>query len=196
MIAVDRGWVAGRAAAMTELERRARFDTLYARYQSPLYNYIVRLVGDRDAADDLLQDTFVKIYKALDHGPDGDGERPWVYRIATNTSYDLLRRRRLISWLPWTTRDDARLPDGVGSGDLGDRYALSEGVQDALAALPPSLRAPLLLHVVHGLSYAAIAEALVMSEGAVKMRVSRARARFKECYRDETPLISLETTQP
>ncbi len=178
---------------MTESQRRTRFDTLYAHYHLPIYNYIVRLVGDRDVADDLLQDTFVKVYRALDHGPDGEGERPWVYRIATNTCYDLLRRRRLVAWLPWTARDDARHAGGAAGSDLGDRYALSEGVQDALTALPLSLRAPLLLHVVHGLSYSAIAETLAISEGAVKMRVSRARSRFKECYRDETPSVPLET---
>lgn len=180
---------------MTELRRRARFDTLYARYHLPIYNYIVRLVGDRDAADDLLQDTFVKVYKALDHVPDGEGEKPWIYRIATNTCYDLLRRRRLISWLPWTAHDDAHHVDGAAGSDLGDRYALSEGVQDALSTLPPALRAPLLLHVVHGLPYAAIAETLGISEGAVKMRVSRARSRFKDSYHDETPPTSLQTVQ-
>lgn len=178
---------------MTEQQRRARFDSLYARYRVPLYNYIVRLTGDRDGAEDLLQDVFVKVYKAIDSAPVGDGEKPWTYRIATNTCYDLLRRRRLISWLPWSPQDDARTIDEPG-GDLSERYAMNEGVVDALADLPPSLRAPLLLHTVQGLSYGEIAVALGTSEGAVKMRVSRARARFKERY-GVAASPPMETTQ-
>ncbi len=175
-------------AATPDAARLAVFDELYARYRSPLYNYIYRLIGDRDGADDLLQETFVKVYRALDSLPEGKGRAPWLYRIATNTCYDVLRRRRLIAWLPWGRRDDgdetgAWQPEPVGDdGDLAGRYAVSEGVWDALRSVPAALRAPLLLHVVHGFAYADIAATLGISEAAVKMRVSRARAAFKAAY--------------
>ena len=95
----------------------------------------------------------------------------------------MLRRRRLVSWLPWD-RDGAREPASE-EGGLGERYALGEGVQDALRQVPPALRAPLLLHAVHGLDYDDIARALGISRAAVKMRVSRARALFRAAYRRE-----------
>jgi len=184
----DLGWTMTMAAT-PDAARLAVFDELYARYRSPLYNYIYRLVGDREGADDLLQDTFVKVYRALDSLPEGKGRTPWLYRIATNTCYDVLRRRRLISWLPWGRRGDDDGESGtwqsepVGDdGDLAGRYAVGEGVHEALRGVPAALRAPLLLHVVHGFGYADIAATLGISEAAVKMRVSRARAAFKAAY--------------
>ncbi len=170
-------------AAQTGRTAHAAFDEIYAAYKTPLYNYILRLVGDREQADDLLQETFVKVYRALATAPDGPGRTPWLYRIATNTCYDLLRRRRLVSWLPWGDHD-AYEPSTRESG-LVERYALGEGVQDALRAVPPALRAPLLLHAARGLDYDDIARALGISRAAVKMRISRGRALFRAAYRRE-----------
>lgn len=170
--------------ATVSAQERTDFDELYAQYRTPLYTYIYRLIGDREQAADLLQETFVKVYRALADLPTGPGRTPWLYRIATNTCYDALRRRRLIAWLPWT-RDDSAFEPASQDGDVDERYALREGVQDALRLLPPSLRAPLLLHAVHGFAYADIAATLGISEAAVKMRVSRARAAFRQAYHSE-----------
>lgn len=166
--------------------RLAAFDELYAQFRQPLYNYIYRLLGDRESADDLLQDTFVKVYRALDSLPDASGRSAWLYRIATNTCYDVLRRRRLVSWLPWTRHgadgEEIAFDPPGDDGDLGGRYAVNEAVQDALRRVPATLRAPLLLHVVHGFGYADIARMLGLTESAVKMRVSRARTAFRAVY--------------
>ncbi len=172
-----------RQAALARAEEHALFNELYAAYSAPIYNYIYRLVGDREQAADLLQETFVKVYRSLQSLPQGAGRTPWVYRIATNTCYDVLRRRRLISWLPWT-RDDGMPEPAVEEADLDERYALRENVQDALRLVPPSLRAPLLLHTVHGFSYGDIATTLGLTEAAVKMRISRARTAFRQAYHD------------
>ena len=172
------------AATLAHAEEHALFTELYATYSTPLYNYIYRLVGDREQAADLLQETFVKVYRALHNLPEGAGRTPWIYRIATNTCYDVLRRRRLISWLPWT-RDEGMPEPAAEDGDLDERYALRENVQDALRLVPPSLRAPLLLHTVHGFSYGDIATTLGLTEAAVKMRISRARTAFRQAYHDD-----------
>jgi RNA polymerase sigma-70 factor, ECF subfamily len=169
------------AVALAPAAERAVFEGLYAQYKSPLYNYIYRLMGDRDQADDLLQDTFVKVYRALASLPEGPGRTPWIYRIATNTCYDVLRRRRLVAWLPWT--QDHGPAVAAPADDPDERYALKEEVVEALRLVPPSLRAPLLLHAVHGFCYADIAATLGISEAAVKMRISRARAAFRQAYR-------------
>jgi len=81
------------------------FDQIYDEYKTPIYNYVYHLVGDREQADDLTQDTFLKAFRAL---PKMDGNlklSAWLYRIATNTAYDALRRRKLIAWLPWQDLD-------------------------------------------------------------------------------------------
>lgn len=177
------------ALALAPSEEHADFGELYARYRAPLFSYIYRLVGDREQAADLLQETFVKVYRALDKMPDGSGRTPWVYRIATNTCYDVLRRRRLISWLPWS-HDSSHPEPAVSEDNAAERFAVREDVEAALRLVPPTLRAPLLLHSVHGFSYADIAVALDTSEAAIKMRVSRARAAFRRAYggamREET----------
>ena len=179
------------AASVAPTAAHAVFDELYAQSKAPLYNYIYRLMGgNHEQADDLLQETFVKVYRALDRLPDGAGRTPWLYRIATNACYDVLRRRRLISWLPWGGEDGVPEPAG-DNGEFGERYALSEGVREALRLLPASLRAPLLLHAVQGFSYSDIAGVLDITEAAVKMRVSRARAAFRQAYHRED-----EETEP
>ena len=173
--------------AVAPTEERAVFDEVYAQYRAPLFNYICRLVGDREQAADLMQETFVKVYRSLGDLPEGGGRTPWLYRIATNTCYDALRRRRLIAWLPWTRAEEGGVEPAADDENVGDRYAVREGVQDALRLLPPSLRAPLLLHAVHGFSYADIAATLGTTEAAVKMRVSRARAAFRQAYNADDP---------
>lgn len=175
MLMAERGQAAPATPAAPHV-----FEEMYSAYRTPLYNYIYRLVGDREQAADLMQETFVKVYRALDDLPAGAGRTPWLYRIATNTCYDVLRRRRLIQWLPWTR--DYAAESGRREESPGERYAMAEGVHDALRAVPLSLRAPLLLHAVHGFCYADIAVALGISEAAVKMRVSRARAAFRAAY--------------
>src|SRR5215475_16184159 len=81
------------------------FDQIYDEYKTPIYNYVYHLVGDREQADDLTQDTFLKAFRALPKMDASLKLSAWLYRIATNTAYDALRRRKLISWLPWQDLD-------------------------------------------------------------------------------------------
>src|SRR5262249_33563451 len=78
------------------------FEEIFARFQTPLTNFVFRLVGNREQAYDLTQDVFVKAYRALSSGTtiQAAALSSWLYRIASNTATDALRRRRLISWLP------------------------------------------------------------------------------------------------
>src|ERR1700745_3793992 len=81
------------------------FDQIYDEYKIPIYNYVYHLVGDREQADDLTQDTFLKAFRALPKMDANLKLSAWLYRIATNTAYDALRRRKLIAWLPWQDLD-------------------------------------------------------------------------------------------
>src|SRR5207249_12057238 len=76
------------------------FDQIYDEYKTPIYNYVYHLAGDREQADDLTQDTFLKASRALPKMDTNLKLSPWSDRIATNTAYDALRRRNLIAWLP------------------------------------------------------------------------------------------------
>jgi len=152
------------------------FETMMARYQAPLFRYLRGLVGDHDLANDLLQETFLRAYRAIDNLEDPGLLRSWLYRIAHNQAISALRRRRLINWLPLAFGQHISAP-------APERIALEAArVEAALARVPAQQRAPLLLHLVAGFSYAEVAALLQVSEGTVRMRISRGRAAFRAAY--------------
>jgi RNA polymerase sigma-70 factor, ECF subfamily len=171
-------------ASMAEVrsgEQTWSFERIYDEYKTPIYNYIYHLVGNREQADDLTQDTFVKAYKALPKMDASLKLSAWLYRIATNTAYDALRRRKLIAWLPWQDLDHE--PADVESADPQETIGTTELVQAALKRMPRHYRAALLLYTQEGFSYAEIAATLNIAESGVKMYLSRARHSFREHYR-------------
>lgn len=185
MIEQTMGLGAGSAVTIDEaLVARARrgdadaFAEIFERYHHRIVNYLYGLVHDRELANDLAQESFLKAYKALPRMDDELRLAPWLYRIAGNTAFSALRRRRLIRWLPL-------LHD---NGDLGEtatmdgQVAEAEAVHRALAQLPAKYAAPLLLHSHEGLSCNEIAVVLGISPGAVKTRLFRAREAFRAAY--------------
>ena len=97
----------------------ADFETIFLRFQGPITNFIYHMIGNREQACDLAQDVFVKAYKALLGGTvvQPGALSAWLYRIASNTTTDTLRRRRLIAWLPMSLFNEDR---GIGAGVLSD----------------------------------------------------------------------------
>ena len=168
-------------AEVRAAEQAWSFERIYDEYKTPIYNYIYHLVGSREQADDLTQDTFLKAFKALPKMDANLKLSAWLYRIATNTSYDALRRRKLIAWLPWQDLDHE--PADVESADPQETIGTSELVHAALRRMPRHYRAALLLYTQEGFSYAEIASTLNIAESGVKMYLSRARHSFREHYR-------------
>jgi RNA polymerase sigma-70 factor, ECF subfamily len=194
------------------------FEEIFTRFQTPLINFVFRLVGNREQAYDLTQDVFVKAYRALSGGTtiQAAALSSWLYRIASNTATDALRRRRLINWLPLSLFNEDRgvgagMPgmenaDGSRQGNGDESYpsaatsfaggydggrfeqhvADREVVQTVLKRLPPKYASCLLLYEHEGFSCAEIAEVLSLSPSAVKMRLMRARERFITLYKQET----------
>jgi RNA polymerase sigma-70 factor, ECF subfamily len=173
--------VKGRTAETTSAELSWSFERIYDEYKTPIYNYIYHLVGNREQADDLTQDTFMKAFKALPKMDASLKLSAWLYRIATNTAYDALRRRKLIAWLPWQDLDHE--PADVESADPQETVGTSDLVRAALQRMPKHYRAALMLYTQEGFSYAEIARALKIAESGVKMYLSRARHSFREHYR-------------
>ncbi len=152
------------------------FELLVERYQAPLFRYLHGFVGDPEQARDLVQETFLRAYRSLGGLDDPGLLRSWLYRIAHNQACSLLRRRRLMSWLPLSFMHQGNEP-------APDRRVVEAArVEETLAQVPLDQRAPLLLHLVGGFSYAEVAELLGISEGAVRMRISRGRAAFRAAY--------------
>ena len=170
----------GLEAGLVERARagdHAAFAALVVRYQQPLGGYLARLTGDPDVAADLVQETFLRAYRALGATRPGLLVRPWLYRIATHLAYDYLRRRRRLAWVPL----EAAAEHAVG--DLVAELAEHVLVREALGRLRPAERAVLLLCGLEGLSYAEAALALGSSSPeAVRKRFGRAKEHFRLVY--------------
>ncbi len=152
---------------------------LYNEYHQSILCYLQRLVNDREAAEDLCHDTFVK---ALRHWEDHDpaaSERSWLYRIATNTAYDYLRRRRRVTITALT----AAHTDTLSTPALETPIDTVEPIREALASIPDHYRIPLMLQAWASYPLSDIAAALDCNVNTVKTRVYRARMQFRQQYR-------------
>jgi len=155
-------------------------ERLYLEYHRPIVNYLYRMVGDSEQAEELAQDVFVRAYGGLARLEENSNYRAWLYRIATNLAYDTLRRRRLVRWFSLRETDqDERVTQGP------DRLAEHQAIQQALMRVPETYRSALVLFSVQGYAVKEIAESLGISEGAVKTRLSRAREMFRKAFHDE-----------
>lgn len=159
------------------------FEQIFAEYHLRLCRYLCSLVHDADLAQDLAQQTFVKAYKALAGGDCPQNLNAWLYAIATNTALSALRRRKLLTWLPL---HHTPLASKTGGREQEARLCTQELLQQALRRLAPQETACLLLRFQQGLSYGELAQVLNVSVPAAKMRLSRARAAFREIYLELT----------
>ena len=161
------------------------FEQLFNQYQAQIYNYIYRLMGSAEDANDMTQDTFLKAYLALSKTSQDLRVGAWLYRIATNVCLDELRHRKLIKWQPWETFVAAFHPTQVAK-DSPERDCInrenSEEVQLIFAQMHPKYRMCLILREYHDLSYDEIAEVLNATRAAVKSLLFRAREEFRQVY--------------
>lgn len=171
----------------------ATFRTLIERYHEELIRFLMRLLGDRQAAEDVFQDTFLQIHQSASTFDATRRFRPWLFTIAANKGRDYLRKKGRRPQL------DLSAPvggDKGGEGDGGAMYvdlmeidvpAPDAGmdsrerdvlVQQALEGLPPALREILVLAYFQRLSYVQIADDLEIPLGTVKSRLHAAVAAF------------------
>jgi RNA polymerase sigma-70 factor (ECF subfamily) len=151
---------------------------LFEQHKSAVFAYILRLTSDGGLAEELTQETFLRVFEARARLKQVVNLKAWVFRVATNTTFSALRRRRLSVWLPWEAADRA----AARSPDVAERVGLKDAIEKALSRLAPQYRAPLLLFSYYGFSVAETAEILGISEGAVKTRVYRAKEMFQQAY--------------
>lgn len=162
-----------------ELSRQgdhAAYSALVRRYQDRIYRFILRMVGSRDEALELAQDVLIKAFQALPGWRPEAEFRTWLFRIASNTATDALRRRKVVEFV--ALDEDYEVP-GERAGpeaQLAAKHQL-RALDAALNRLPPDHREILLLREVEDMSYNEIGAALGITEGTVKSRLARARER-------------------
>jgi len=161
----------------------AAFEALYQRYERRIYSFIYRMMGNAEDASDLTQDTFVKAYMALPRTSPDLNVSAWLHRIASNACLDVLRRRRLVQWLPWDVFDTNPAIEPAAPDDPAGSYIRRETeleVQRILNLLSPKHRTALVLKEYQGLSCDEIAEIMNTSRSAIKSLLFRAREEFRQ----------------
>ncbi len=163
------------------------FAAIYDRYEKPIYGLVYRLMGNPDDAFDLTQDTFIKAFKAIDKTQPDLNLSAWLHRIASNTCLDVLRRRKIVRWLPWDSEVHTNLTP-AGEYDQPEQRLLrketKEQVQAVLNKLSPKYRLCLVLREYQDLSCEEIGEIMHLSRAAVKSTLFRAREQFREVYEE------------
>ncbi len=159
---------------------RGSFEILYQRYRGPIASYLSRIVG-RGTGEDLLQATFLSVVRARGRYQRTARFRPWLYAIATNAARDFLRHLRLEQQL--TSRSEMA-GDEAAAGAPELDPGMERAVRRALAQLPEGQRLAIVMHRFENLSFAEIAQALELSESAVKVRAHRGYERLRELLRD------------
>lgn len=147
------------------------FESLFRQHQRSVYGWILRIVRDPTAAEDLTVETFYRIHRAHARFEPGRAFEPWARRIATRAALDWLRARRSQAGL--TDLDVADLP-AASTPDPGIAAEIRLKTSQALARLPPNLRIAATLSVIEQQPHQEVAAALGISVGAVKLRVFRA----------------------
>ncbi len=177
---------------------RGAFDALVHRYEKELYGYLRRYLNDAALAEDVFQNTFLKVFEKLDQYEAGRPVRPWLYTIATHQAVDALRRvnrRGAVSLdrkgSAGAEADQSSLADLLVSRDQSPQDALSleeqrQALRQAVEGLPELYREVLLLAYYQEMKYKDIAEVLGVPVGTVKSRLHAAVGRLLEKMRGHT----------
>lgn len=186
MLAIGLGNSANLGAALVRQDEATAFDRLFEQYSTPIFNYVLRMVGDADRAADITQDTFIKAYRKLDTLTDETSTRSWLYRIATNTAIDDIRRRRFFA--PRGPEDELqhdRADTRPGPEATVMSATLDERVQRALMRLRPNHRQCIVLSDLEDMSPQQVGEVMGMSYGAVRTLLCRARGEMRRQLAEE-----------
>lgn len=168
----------------------AAFEALFLEHYDRVYAVLIRLLGNREEAEDLAQETFLRLYRS--HLPAGQGHNlsGWLYRVATRLAFNALRARRRRLQHEQALAETVLAEQAGDPTDLADIAALSEErqrVRSVLAELPER-QAQLLLLRHLGLSYKELAAALDVAPGSVGTLLARAEQAFEARYRASLPL--------
>lgn len=157
------------------------FDTLVFRYHKPLFGYVYRLLQDEKLAEDLTQETFLKIYQQAKKGFLPDQFKPWMYKIATNSCKDYWRKAS-------TNREvysDIEMGESSQIHSIIEHQVERQWLVDGLNQLSLDYRTVLFLRFYQDLPYADIAVALDIPLNTVKTRISRGLKQLEKILKED-----------
>ncbi len=201
-IGVDIGVGSGTSSTDEDLINRFRrhddnsaFESLVRRYESELFSYLRRYLGNAEMAEDVFQATFLQIHLKKEQFEEGRRFRPWLYTIATNQAIDAQRRNKRHRMVSLDNRaggqDDTGALVEMLSGREGtavekmEQEEARQWVQAAVADLPETLRSALLLVYHQGLKYREAADVLGIPVGTVKSRLHAALVKLNSTWQTD-----------
>ncbi|HIE28007.1 TPA: sigma-70 family RNA polymerase sigma factor [Candidatus Poribacteria bacterium] len=161
----------------------ASFEILFARYQQPLFNFIIRMLGDFHKAQDIFQETFLRVFCHAQKYDESFRFSPWLYQIARNLCLEEIRRQRKVEIIPVDEEADCQPIELWDKNTPDEQLEMAETekiVQNAILRLSEKQREVFLLRENHGLSYDEISQITNLSVSAVKSCLHRARMALKE----------------
>lgn len=181
--------------ALAKEGREAAFRELVRRYERPVFSLVYRLVRDRDTAEDLAQETFVKVLNNIERYRPEFKFSSWLFKIANNVAIDHLRKRSLdtvsLDGSRWATSTDEMQATSVRAVDTSqsaleelESRELGGAIERAIGSLRPEYRACILLRHVEDRSYEEIAATLDLPLGTVKTYIHRARHELRKALED------------
>ena len=167
---------------------RQAFRLLVEEYEKKIYGLAYRLVGNHHDADEVAQNTFIRLYRSLDKVQAGKSLYPWLYRVATNYAIKLLKQRqKRQAFLPslddYEQRGQIR-SETPGPGEEVERKEMGDAFSRAITTLPPKQRVAFILFEVEGLSLRETAAACRASEGTIKWRIYSAKEKLRAQLRE------------
>lgn len=177
--------------ALAQEGREAAYRELVRRYERPVFSLIFRMVRDREVAEDLAQDTFIKVLNHIDKYRPEFKFSSWLFKIANNIAIDHLRRRHLdtisMDGSPNATSASDVEATSFELADQGENALdeltakeLGSAIERAIASLRPEYRNCIMLRHVEGRSYEEIAATLDLPLGTVKTYIHRARHQLRD----------------
>lgn len=163
------------------------FDEIFTIYYKPIYFFIYKMVCNEYTAEDITQDTFVKIYKGLSKAEDDIKLSPWIYRIAHNACIDYIRKHKLTFKLLDNVNYENEIKDIKGGDNPETNYInieLRDKINKVMMKLNSRYKTVLILRDYNDLSYKDIAEILGLSEAAIKSLIHRARLEFQKKFKE------------
>ena len=177
--------------ALAQRGRDDAFRELIRRYERPVFSLVFRMVRDRELAEDLAQDTFIKVLNHIDRYRPEFKLSSWLFKIANNVAIDHLRRRQLdtisMDGSPHaasaeaieSTSFDVAVPQESALEEM-EAKELGSAIEQAIARLRPEYRSCIMLRHVEGRSYEEIAATLDLPLGTVKTYIHRARHELRK----------------
>jgi RNA polymerase sigma-70 factor, ECF subfamily len=163
----------------------AAFSEIVKIYLRPIYNFVYRLTSDRDAAEDLTQEAFVKAWKNMKRYDPKRNFKTWIFTIAKNTTFDWLKKKKEIPFSRFTDEEGENWLDNIKDenilpDEILERKNIAEELEKILEKIPLHYRAILLLHYKEDFSLHGIAEILNEPYNTVKSRHQRGLKRLKK----------------